>query len=88
MFARAGGGRAAFGPADYFAMMLLGLVAAATLAQGSPIKGIAMVLSAWLLGLVGTDVQTGQQRFTFGIPNCRTASAWSRSPWACSASPR
>lgn len=57
-----------FGPADYFAMMLLGLVAAATLAQGSPAKGIAMVLFGLCLGMVGTDVQTGQQRFTFDIP--------------------
>ncbi len=57
-----------FGPADYFAMMLLGLIAAATLAQGSPVKGIAMVLLGLALGMVGTDVQTGQQRFTFGIP--------------------
>jgi TctA family transporter len=57
-----------FGPADYFAMMLLGLVAAATLAQGSPVKGIAMVLLGLALGMVGTDVQTGQQRFTFDIP--------------------
>ncbi|MFC7609242.1 tripartite tricarboxylate transporter permease [Teichococcus aestuarii] len=57
-----------FGPADYFAMMLLGLVAAATLAHGSPVKGIAMVLVGLALGMVGTDVQTGQQRFTFDIP--------------------
>jgi hypothetical protein len=58
----------AFGPADYFAMMLLGLVAAATLAQGSPVKGIIMVLFGLCLGMVGTDVQTGMQRFTFDIP--------------------
>jgi TctA family transporter len=57
-----------FGPADYFAMMLLGLVAASTLSSGAPIKGIAMVVCGLALGLVGTDVQTGQQRFTFGIP--------------------
>jgi TctA family transporter len=57
-----------FGPADYFAMMLLGLVAASTLSSGAPIKGIAMVVAGLALGLVGTDVQTGQQRFTFGIP--------------------
>jgi TctA family transporter len=57
-----------FGPADYFAMMLLGLVAASTLSSGAPIKGIAMVVCGLALGLVGTDVQTGQQRFTFGVP--------------------
>jgi TctA family transporter len=49
-------------------MMLLGLVAAATLAQGSPVKGIIMVLFGLCLGMVGTDVQTGMQRFTFDIP--------------------
>jgi len=58
----------AFGPAEYFAMMLLGLVAASTLSSGSPAKGIAMVLVGLCLGMVGTDVQTGQQRYTFGIP--------------------
>jgi putative tricarboxylic transport membrane protein len=52
--------------ADYFALLLVGLVASSTLAQGSPIKGIAMVVAGILLGLVGTDVQTGQTRFTFG----------------------
>ena len=57
-----------FGPADYFAMTLLGLVAASTLSSGAPIKGIAMVVCGLALGLVGTDVQTGQQRFTFGVP--------------------
>lgn len=59
----------AFGPADYFAMMALGLIAASTLAQGSALKSIAMVLCGLLAGIVGTDVQTGMQRFTGGIPN-------------------
>jgi putative tricarboxylic transport membrane protein len=57
-----------FGPAEYFAMMLLGLVAAATLSQGSPVKGIAMVVLGLLLGLVGTDVNSGVARYTFGFP--------------------
>ncbi|MBX6375486.1 MAG: tripartite tricarboxylate transporter permease [Acetobacteraceae bacterium] len=57
-----------FGPADYFALMLLGLIVACVLAQGSVVKAIAMVVLGVALGLVGTDVQTGQQRFTFGIP--------------------
>jgi len=57
-----------FGPADYFSLMLLGLIIAAVLAQGSVIKSIGMVVLGVALGLVGTDVQTGQQRFTFGIP--------------------
>ena len=57
-----------FGPADYFSLMLLGLIIASVLAQGSVIKAIGMVVFGVALGLVGTDVQTGQQRFTFGIP--------------------
>ncbi|MCX7932257.1 MAG: tripartite tricarboxylate transporter permease [Rhodovarius sp.] len=57
-----------FGPADYFSLMLLGLIIASVLAQGSVIKAIGMVVLGVALGLVGTDVQTGQQRFTFGIP--------------------
>jgi putative tricarboxylic transport membrane protein len=57
-----------FGPAEYFAMMLLGLIAASTLSSGSPVKGIAMVVLGLLLGIVGTDVNTGVLRFTFGIP--------------------
>ena len=57
-----------FGPADYFSLMLLGLIISAVLAQGSVVKSIGMVVLGVALGLVGTDVQTGQQRFTFGIP--------------------
>ncbi len=57
-----------FGPADYFSLMMLGLIISAVLAQGSIVKAIAMVVLGVALGLVGTDVQTGQQRFTFGVP--------------------
>jgi putative tricarboxylic transport membrane protein len=56
-----------FGPAEYFAMMLLGLVAASTVSSGSPVKGIAMVLLGVLIGLCGTDVNSGAFRFTFGV---------------------
>ena len=56
-----------FGPAEYFAMMLLGLVAASSIATGAPAKGIAMVLLGILLGLVGSDIETGQERYTFGV---------------------
>ncbi|NNM75003.1 tripartite tricarboxylate transporter permease [Enterovirga aerilata] len=56
-----------FGPAEYFSMMTLGLVAAVVLASGSVLKAVAMVLLGILLGLVGTDVNSGQQRFTFGV---------------------
>ncbi|MGF7159355.1 TctA family transporter [Rhodoligotrophos appendicifer] len=57
-----------FGSADYFAMMVLGLVATATLVQGNPLIGVASVVIGLVLGLVGTDVNTGTLRFTFDIP--------------------
>jgi TctA family transporter len=57
-----------FGPAEYFSLMVLGLVAATVLAHGSLIKAIAMVVLGLLLGLIGTDVNSGVLRFTFGIP--------------------
>ncbi|WP_137176732.1 tripartite tricarboxylate transporter permease [Roseomonas sp. AR75] len=57
-----------FGPADYFSLMLLGLIISCVLAQGSVIKAVCMVILGISLGMVGTDVQTGQQRFTFGVP--------------------
>jgi TctA family transporter len=56
-----------FGPAEYFSMMLLGLVAASTVAAGSPVKGLAMVVLGLLLGTVGTDINSGSVRFDFGI---------------------
>jgi putative tricarboxylic transport membrane protein len=56
-----------FGSAEYFSLMVLGLVGAAILAQGSSIKAIAMILLGILLGLVGTDVSSGIPRFIFGI---------------------
>jgi putative tricarboxylic transport membrane protein len=57
-----------FGPADYFSLMVLGLVAAVALASGSLLKAFIMVFLGLILGLAGTDVETGAQRFTFGIP--------------------
>ena len=56
------------GPAEYFSMMLLGLIAASTLASGSPAKGLAMVFLGLLLGTVGTDINSGTPRFDFDIP--------------------
>ncbi len=56
-----------FGPAELTALMVLGLVAAVVLASGSIIASIGMVMVGILLGLVGTDVTTGEQRYTFGI---------------------
>jgi putative tricarboxylic transport membrane protein len=57
-----------FGPADYFSLMVLGLVASVVLAQGSLLHAIGMVVLGLLLGLVGTDVTSGTQRYTFDIP--------------------
>jgi TctA family transporter len=56
-----------FGPSEYFSLMVLGLVAAVVLAHGSLIKAIAMVILGLMLGLVGTDVNSGVLRFAFGI---------------------
>lgn len=55
----------AFGPAEYFALMTLGLVCAIVLASGSILKAIAMVFLGLLLSTIGTDVETGAQRMTF-----------------------
>ncbi|TSA47633.1 MAG: tripartite tricarboxylate transporter permease, partial [Deltaproteobacteria bacterium] len=57
-----------FGPADYFSLMVLGLIAAVVLAQGSLLHAVGMVVLGLLLGLVGTDVNSGIERFTFDIP--------------------
>src|SRR5258705_11326277 len=56
-----------FGPAEYFSLMVLGLIAATVLAHGSLIKAIAMVILGLLLGLVGTDVISGVARFSLGV---------------------
>ncbi len=57
-----------FGPADYFSLMVLGLIAAVVLAHGSLIKAIGMIILGLLLGLVGTDVNSGVARYSFGLP--------------------
>ncbi len=56
-----------FGPAEYFSLMVLGLVSAVVLANGDLLKAIAMIFLGLLLGLVGTDVNSGALRYTFGI---------------------
>jgi putative tricarboxylic transport membrane protein len=56
-----------FGPADYFALMVLGLMFAVVLARGSVPKAIAMILVGILLSTIGTDIQTGDQRLTYGM---------------------
>lgn len=58
-----------FGPPDYFSLMVLGLVASIALAHGSVLKGLTMIVLGVLLGAVGTDVYTGDMRFTFGTMN-------------------
>jgi TctA family transporter len=57
-----------FGPAEYFSLMVFGLIAATVLAHGSLIKAIAMVVWGLLFGLIGTDVNSGVLRYTFGVP--------------------
>ena len=60
-----------FGPAEYFSLMVLGLVAAVVFANASPLRSFAMILLGLLLGLIGADVNTGFDRFTFGVPELR-----------------
>ena len=57
-----------FGPAEYFSLMVLGLVFAVVLAKGSVLKAIAMIVLGLLLSMVGSDIETGQSRMTFDIP--------------------
>lgn len=58
-----------FGPAEYFSMMVLGLIASVVLASGSLVKAIAMIVLGLLLGTVGTDLTSGTLRYTLGIPD-------------------
>jgi putative tricarboxylic transport membrane protein len=57
-----------FGPTEYFALMIMGLVFAVVLARGSILKAIAMIVLGVLLSTVGTDLETGEERMTFGLP--------------------
>ena len=57
-----------FGPAEYFSLMVLGLVFAVVLAKGSVPKAIAMILLGLLMSTVGSDIETGQSRMAFDIP--------------------
>lgn len=58
-----------FGPPEYFSLMVLGLVASVTLASGSIVKALAMIVLGLLLGLSGQDIYTGTPRFTFDVPD-------------------
>jgi len=57
-----------FGAPEYFSLMLMGLVSAAVLAHGDMVKSLAMVVLGLLIGIVGTDVNSGMARYSFGIP--------------------
>jgi len=56
-----------FGPAELFSIMLLGLLAGSTMSRGAPLKGLAMTVFGLLVGTVGTDVNSGEMRYTFGF---------------------
>src|SRR6202162_2032466 len=56
-----------FGPTEIFSIMLLGLLCGATMAKGSALKGVAMTIIGLLIGIVGTDVNSGTERFTLGL---------------------
>ncbi|MCV3242714.1 tripartite tricarboxylate transporter permease [Mesorhizobium sp. ZC-5] len=57
-----------FGPAEYFSLIVLGLISSVALAHGSILKALAMVGVGLLLGSIGTDIYTGSMRFTLGLP--------------------
>ena len=57
-----------FGPAEYFSLMVLGLIGAVVLASGSLLKAVGMIILGLLMGLIGTDVNSGVARYTFDVP--------------------
>src|SRR3954447_16991924 len=57
-----------FGPAEYFSLMCLGLIFAVVLAKGSVLKALTMILMGLLLSMIGSDLETGAERMTWGIP--------------------
>jgi TctA family transporter len=57
-----------FGPADYFSLMVLGLIASIVMAQGSLLRALGIILLGLLLGMIGTDVNSAVARYAFGIP--------------------
>ena len=56
-----------FGPPEIFSIMIFGLLAGATMSRGSPVKGVAMTMLGMLVGMVGTDINSGIPRYTFGF---------------------
>jgi putative tricarboxylic transport membrane protein len=57
-----------FGPAEYFSLMVLGLIFAVVLAKGSILKALAMIVAGLMLSMVGSDLETGIGRMTFDLP--------------------
>jgi putative tricarboxylic transport membrane protein len=57
-----------FGPAEYFSLMVLGLIFAVVLAKGSILKAIAMIILGLLLSMIGSDLETGAARMSFDVP--------------------
>lgn len=57
-----------FGPAEYFSLMVFALIGSVVLAAGSMVKAVGMIVLGLLLGMIGTDITSGAQRFTFGVP--------------------
>src|ERR1700760_1556301 len=57
-----------FGPAEYFSLMVLGLIFAVVLAKGSVPKALTMILMGLLLSVIGSDLETGAERMTWGVP--------------------
>jgi putative tricarboxylic transport membrane protein len=56
-----------FGPAEYFSLMVLGLIGAVVLAHGSLIKAVGMIILGLLIGMIGMDVNSGVARFTLNV---------------------
>lgn len=77
-----------FGPAEYFSLMVLGLIGAVVLATGSLLKAVCMILVGLLLGLVGTTSIPGPYGTPSGLTNCRKASISLRFQWAFTALPK
>jgi putative tricarboxylic transport membrane protein len=77
-----------FGPAEYFSLMVLGLVASVVMAHGSVLKSFAMIFFGLMLGLIGTDVDTGAMRYTFGVGELSDGISFVALAMGCSASPR
>jgi putative tricarboxylic transport membrane protein len=57
-----------FGPEEYFSLMAFGLIGSVVMASGSMLKAVGMIVLGLLLGMIGTDVTSGVQRFTFRVP--------------------